>query len=205
MKSTAAVPAATATPELPVTVSFTRRADPAHSVEMTAWIRSGLTMAEGFPGFLGGGWVRPRHGAHEWHMLCRFSSPTTLATWEASSERRWWLGSAQGLAEVTRTERRTGIEGWFDAPVDAAAEIAASSPPPTAPPRWKQAVTIWIVFFPLNLLATVTLGRLLADADVVLRVAVMTLTLTPIMTYLLLPWVTRRLQWWLHGRRWRDR
>jgi antibiotic biosynthesis monooxygenase (ABM) superfamily enzyme len=203
MKSTAAAPAATEIPELPVTVSFTRRADPAHTVEMTAWIRSGLTMAEGFPGFLGGGWVRPRHGADEWHMLCRFSSPATLARWEASPERRWWLGSAQGLAEVTRTERRTGIEGWFDAPVDASAEIAAAVAPaslPAAPPRWKQAVTIWIVFFPLNLLATVTLGALLTDANVVLRVAVMTLTLTPIMVFLLLPWVTRRLQWWLHGR-----
>jgi antibiotic biosynthesis monooxygenase (ABM) superfamily enzyme len=136
-------------------------------------------------------------------MLCRFSSPATLARWEASPERRWWLGSAQGLAEVTRTERRTGIEGWFDAPVDASAEIAAAVAPaslPAAPPRWKQAVTIWIVFFPLNLLATVTLGALLADANVVLRVAVMTLTLTPIMVFLLLPWVTRRLQWWLHGR-----
>ena len=87
---------------------------------------------------------------------------------------------------MTRTERRTGIEGWFDAPVDA--EVAA--PAATTPPRWKQAVTIWLVFFPLNLLATVTLGRLLADVHVVLRVAVMTLTLTPIMTYLLLPWIT---------------
>ena len=204
MESTASVPALAETPQLPVTVSFTRRADPAHAVEMTAWIRAGLTMAENFPGFLGGGWVRPRHGADEWHMLCRFSSPATLAAWEASSERRWWLGSAQGLAEVTRTERRTGIEGWFDAPVDAATELPAS-PVVTAPPRWKQAVTIWLVFFPLNLLATVTLGALLAEANVVLRVAATTLTLTPIMTYLLLPWVTRRLEWWLHGRRWRDR
>jgi antibiotic biosynthesis monooxygenase (ABM) superfamily enzyme len=89
MQSTTPVPAAAETPDLPVTVSFTRRADPAHTVEMTAWIRAGLTMAEGFPGFLGGGWVRPRHGADEWHMLCRFSSPATLAAWEASSERRW--------------------------------------------------------------------------------------------------------------------
>lgn len=194
MERTTPVPMAAETPELPVTVSFTRRADPAHAREMTAWISSGLTMAEDFPGFLGGGWVRPRDGADEWHMLCRFSSPATLAAWEASSERRWWLGSAQGLAEMTRTERRTGIEGWFDAPVDAATEVT----PAAAPPRWKQAVTIWIVFFPLNLLATVTLGALLADANVVLRVAVTTLTLTPIMTYLLLPWVTRRLQRWLH-------
>ena len=194
MSSTTWVPDAAETPELPVTVSFTRRADPAHAMEMTAWIRAGLTMAESFPGFLGGGWVRPRHGAEEWHMLCRFSSPATLAAWEASTERRWWLGSAQGLAEVTRTERRTGIEGWFDAPVEAATELPAG---PGAPPRWKQAVTIWLVFFPLNLLATVTLGRLLADTNVVLRVAVTTLTLTPIMTYLLLPWVTRRLHGWL--------
>jgi len=196
MERTTSVPAAAEIPELPVTVSFTRRADPAHAREMTAWIQAGLTMAEDFPGFLGGGWVRPRDGADEWHMLCRFSSPATLAAWEASAERRWWLGSAQGLAEMTRTERRTGIEGWFDAPVAASAEVPAAA---TAPPRWKQAVTIWLVFFPLNLLATVTLGRLMADVPVVLRVAALTLTLTPIMTYLLLPWVTRKLQWWLQG------
>lgn len=197
-------PAGPVADDVPVTVSFTRRADPAHAVEMTAWIRSGLTLAESFPGFLGGGWVRPRHGADEWHMLCRFSSPATLARWEASPERRWWLGSAQGLAQVTRTERRTGIEGWFDTPLDSATEVPAVPPPPR-PPRWKQAVTIWLVFFPLNLLATVTLGALLADLHVVLRVAALTLALTPLMTYLLLPWVTRRLEWWLAGRRWRDR
>ena len=60
---------------------------------------------------------------------------------------------------------------------------------PGAAPAVKRAVTIWMVFFPLNLLATVTLGRLLADTKVILRVAVTTLTLTPIMTYLLLPWI----------------
>jgi hypothetical protein len=188
----------------PVTVSFTRRADPAHSREMTAWIRAGLTMAESFPGFLGGGWVRPRHGSDEWHMLCRFDSAATLTGWESSPERRWWLGSAQGLAEVTREERRTGIEGWFDAP--STVEALPSTPPaPPRPPRWKQATTIWLVFFPLNLLATVTLGELLAGWPVVLRVAAVTLTLTPIMTYALLPWITRRLGWWLEGRRFRDR
>lgn len=189
------------TTEVPVTVSFTRRADPSHATEMTAWIRAGLTMAESFPGFLGGGWVRPRGSSDEWHMLCRFASPAALATWEASSERRWWLGSAQGLAEMTREERRTGIEGWFDSP--AAVEEITHAPAP--PPRWKQATTIWLVFFPLNLLATVTLGALLADWPVVPRVAVITLALTPLMTYLLLPWITRTLGWWLRGRRWRDR
>ncbi len=187
--------------DTPVTVSFTRRADPAHSTEMTAWIRAGLTMAEGFPGFLGGGWVRPRHASDEWHMLCRFDSAGTLAGWESSPERRWWLGSAQGLAQVTREERRTGIEGWFDAP----SAVESVTPTPARPPRWKQATTIWLVFFPLNLLASVTLGEWLAGWPPVLRVAAVTLALTPIMTYALLPWITRRLGWWLEGRRFRDR
>jgi hypothetical protein len=195
-------PTSLGTQDLPVTVSFTRRADPGHTREMTAWIRAGLGMAENFPGFLGGGWVRPRGESDEWHMLCRFTDHRSLAEWEASPERQWWLRSAQGLAEVTRTERRTGIEGWFDSPV--AAEVSQPVAR-TAPPRWKQATTIWLVFFPLNLLATVTLGRLLDGLPVALRVAVVTLTMTPLMTYLLLPWVTARLDWWLQGRRFRDR
>ena len=114
--------------DLPVTVSFTRRADPGHAREMTAWIRAGLSMAEGFPGFLGGGWVRPRGESDEWHMLCRFADQRSLAAWDSSPERQWWLRSAQGLAEVTRTERRTGIEGWFDAPVAAEVERADGAP-----------------------------------------------------------------------------
>ena len=195
-------PASVASDDLPVTVSFTRRADPGHAREMTAWIRAGLSMAEGFPGFLGGGWVRPRGESDEWHMLCRFADQRALAAWDSSPERQWWLRSGEGLAEVTRTERRTGIEGWFDAPVAAEVSTPAAR---TAPPRWKQAVTIWLVFFPVNLLATVTLGRLLQDTHVVLRVLVITLTLTPVMTYVFLPWVTARLEWWLQGRRFRDR
>jgi len=47
--------------------------------------------------------------------------------------------------------------------------------------------------------------RLLEDLPVALRVAIVTLTLTPMTTYLLLPWVTARLAWWLHGVRWGDR
>ncbi|WP_104523888.1 antibiotic biosynthesis monooxygenase [Blastococcus atacamensis] len=183
--------------DLPVTVSFTRRADPAHAREMTAWIRAGLSMAETFPGFLGGGWVRSRRDADEWHMLARFADHTALSGWEASAERQWWLRSAQGLAEVTRTERRTGIESWFDSPV---AEEVGAAPAPAAPARWKQSITIWLVFFPLNLLATVTLGAALADVHVILRVLVMTAVLTPIMVFVMLPWITARLQWWLQGR-----
>ena len=109
-------------------------------------------------------------------------------------------------------ERRTGIEGWFDAPfathvetrgpasvADAATTGPIQQPIPAAPPRWKQAVTIWLGFFPTNLLASWLLGFVpgFAEWPLVLRVLFATLALTPVMTYLVLPWVTRMLRPWL--------
>lgn len=185
----------TVSPPLPVTVAITRRADPSRTAEMEAWVRAGATLAEDFPGFLGTGWVRPGVGSTEWHMLYRFADAEALRRWEESPQRQWWLSSAQGMVEHTRVERRTGIEGWFDPPQEREVD---EPPAPPAPPRWKQAVTIWLGFFPVSLLSAVTVGQWLADAHVVPRTLVMTLCLTPIMTYLVLPQITRLLRPWLH-------
>ncbi len=182
---------------VPVTVSIARRVDPGRASEMVAWMRAGTALAEAFPGFLGAGWVQSGPGSSEWHMLYRFADAETLRRWEESPQRHWWLSSAQGIVEHTRVERRTGIEGWFDRPQEQ--EVDDLTGPPAPPPRWKQAVIIWLGFFPVSLLAAVTLGHLLAGQHVVVRTLVTTLCLTPLMTYLVLPQVTRALQWWLHG------
>ncbi|HSE69353.1 MAG TPA: antibiotic biosynthesis monooxygenase [Nocardioidaceae bacterium] len=183
---------------LPVTVSITRHAEPAHADQMAAWVHAGSALAERFPGFLGAGWVRPSTGSEEWHMLYRFDSPRSLAAWEASDQRAWWLGAAQGLVGESRKELRTGIEGWFDPPQEH--DVEDLRPQPTAPPRWKQAVMIWLAFFPLSLLTTLVLGRLTPDLATPTRVLVSTIVMTPVMTYLVLPRLTRWLDWWLHGR-----
>lgn len=183
---------------LPVTVSITRHVDPAHADQMTAWVRAGSALAERFPGFLGTGWVRPAPDSDEWHMLYRFESEESLARWEASEQRAWWLGSAQGLVGESLRERRTGIEGWFDEPVQH--DVEDLRPRPQAPPRWKQAVTIWLAFFPLSLAVTLLLGAALPGLATVPRVLVSTVLMTPVMTYLVLPWLTRIFGWWLEGR-----
>lgn len=182
--------------QLPVTVAITRRADPERAAEMAAWVRAGTSLAEDFPGFLGTGWVRPEPGSAEWHMLYRFADAESLRNWEQSSQRQWWLSSAEGFVEHTREERRTGIEGWFDPPQDRPDEPAEKAAPP-APRRWKQAVTIWLGFFPVSLVAAVLLMPHLDGLNVVLRTLISTLCLTPVMTYLVLPRVTRALQPWL--------
>ena len=178
----------------PVTVSVTRHVDPSRSNEMLAWVQAGTSLAEKFDGFLGSGWVRPSEDSADWHMLYRFADTDSLAAWEASPQREWWLEAAQGSVEEKRRERRTGIEGWFDEP----SSVESLSAAPPAPPRWKQMVVIFLVFFPLSLAANVVASRTIADLVLPLRVLISVLVMTPLMTYLFLPWITRKMSWWLH-------
>ena len=180
----------------PVTVSITRHVDPAHTDQMLAWLRAGTQLSERFEGFLGSGWVRPSPDSTEWHMLYRFADPESLEVWEQSSQRRWWLDSASGFVEASRQEKRTGIEGWFDEPTSTSVDDLR--PQPTPPPRWKQMCAIFLVFFPLSVAANFSTSHLLPDLVLPLRVLVSVVVMTPIMTYLALPWITRLLAPWLN-------
>ncbi|GAA3636070.1 antibiotic biosynthesis monooxygenase [Microbacterium awajiense] len=197
-----------AEPGRPITVAIERRIDPSRTAEATSWMQAGTDLAARFDGFLGSGWVRAGEGSDLWYMLYRFRDIPTLEGWEQSGQRAWWLESGAAFASEVRVERRTGIEGWFDAPMatvltDPSSESTATGPVqqpiPSAPPRWKQAVAIWLGFFPTNLLATWLLGFIpgFADLPLVLRVLTATIALTPVMTYFVLPWVTRMLRPWL--------
>jgi len=136
-------------------------------------------------------------------MLYRFADEAALARWQSSPQREWWLASALGLVQETRVEKRTGIEGWFDEPRGK----VVSSTAPSGPPRWKQACVIFLAFTPVNLAAQALLLPLVGGWGLLPRVLVLSLVLIPVMTYLVLPFITRRLQWWLEGRRapWRRR
>ena len=182
----------------PVTVSITRHVDPGREAEMIRWMQAGTTLAEQFPGFLGVGWVRPAPESETWHMLYRFADAQALDVWESSPERLGWRDSAGPLGVVdSRVERRTGIEGWFDDPTNR--DVRDLRLRPTAPPRWKQGVVIWLVFFPLSLLTSWLTGQLLPELALVPRVLGTTLVMTPLMTYVVLPRMTQALGWWLRG------
>ncbi len=181
---------------IPVTVSITRHLDPGREAEMMSWMTAGITLAEKFPGFLGAGWVRPESDSETWHVLYRFADAGSLARWESSHERQWWRDASTGLGVVeSRVEKRTGIEGWFDDPVDA--DVRDLRLPAPAPPRYKQATIIWLGFFPLSLLSTWFLAHHLTGLGILERVLLNTLVMTPLMTYLVLPRMTRALRWWL--------
>jgi antibiotic biosynthesis monooxygenase (ABM) superfamily enzyme len=163
--------------------------------EVTLWVQAGVNLANRYPGFLGSGWVRAAQDSDDWHMLYRFADQRLLDAWESSGERADWLDDGRHLVVESRVERRTGIEGWFDAPGDAPAQQG-----PPAPPRWKQATSIFLGFLPVNLAFTLLITALVpgwADLPTAVKVLLTTLVLTPIMAYWVLPFVTRLLRPWL--------
>jgi antibiotic biosynthesis monooxygenase (ABM) superfamily enzyme len=126
-------------------------------------------------------------------MLFRFADAASLASWEKSPERAWWVASALGLVEHSPEQRRTGIEGWFDEPTSIEVISTASA----SPPRWKQMIAIVVAFYPLSLAANFALSFIDAGWPLWLRVLVLVLIVSPIMTYFALPAVTRALRPWL--------
>jgi len=192
LSASAASPPASAS----VTVSITRSVDPARFTEASEWVQFGINLAHNYPGFLGSGWVRGSEDSATWNMLYRFSNNDSLAAWENSNERTEWLEAGTDLVLDAQVVKRTGIEGWFDT----VQRIPPGVPTPVPPPRWKQAVSIWLGFFPVNLAFTLLIAWLVPgwnDVPTILKVLLTTLALTPLMAYFVLPWVTRLLRPWL--------
>ena len=182
----------------PITVAIERHVDPRRITEATSWTRAGSDLAGRQPGYLGSGFVRAGPDSDLWYMLYRFADAGSLQEWEESAERSRWLESGRDFASTSRVERRTGIEGWFDAP--SATVLAERGGGPAPPPRWKQAVSICLGFYPTSLATMVLLGLLAPGVLALvlpLRLLVTTLLVTPVMVYLVLPQVTRLLGPWL--------
>ena len=181
--------------EGPVTTTVTRRIKPGHEAAYEAFLAGISGAALAFPGYLGVEVFRPTpEGDGEYRTVYRFDSAAHLHAWLDSAERAAWLARAEPhVAGPMRTQVLTGLEGWFTLP-------SQRGVPP--PPRYKMAVVTWVTIFPLITLVVVASAPLLGRLPLVLRLAVTTGVTVPLMTWVVMPRVTRLLGGWLYpGRR----
>lgn len=171
----------------PVTLMVARRVANGRYQDLIAWLREGEQLATDFPGYLGSGVLAPPPGDDEFQIIFRFADEQTLHAWEHSASRSAWLGRGSDLFAHPTEHRVSGIEGWFGATDQ-------------RPPRWKQAVAIWLAFFPVSLLFNFVLEPLLGEMPLLPRVFISTLCLTPLMVYFFIPLSTRLLANWLNSR-----
>jgi hypothetical protein len=165
----------------PVTVTVARRVAPGCERDFEDWYDGIIGAASRFPGFLGAGILRPHAMGGEWHVVYRFADAEDLRRWEASPERAQWLVRAERFAEETGVHRVSGLETWFAMP-------GRTAP---APPRWKMFLVTLAAIVPLVLLMNVLVLPVLSGWPMLARVLVFSGTLTGLMTWVVMPRMTR--------------
>ena len=175
----------------PVTVTVARRVAPGRGGEFERWVDGILEAASSFPGFLGGGALRPGRLGDDWHVVYRFASPAQLERWQSSPEREHWLRRAEELMDETGVHRVSGLETWFSLPGHTA----------PAPPRWKMALVALLAIIPLVLAMNVVVLPHVADWPLLARTLLFSGTLTALMTWVVMPRLTRLFRHFLYGAR----
>lgn len=175
----------------PVTAVASRRVKPGREDEFEEWVSGILSEANGFPGYLGSEVMRPSGPEDdEYRIVFRFDHESNLHAWETSEERRRWLRESRPLLqEEEKVNVLTGLETWFTLP---------SKPGEPPPPRYKMAVVTWLGVFPVVTVIFSVFGRWLEMMPTLLRTLVFTVVMVTLMTYVIMPRMTRLFSFWLY-------
>jgi hypothetical protein len=179
----------------PVTAVFSRRVRPGREAEFEDWAHGVIAAATRWPGHLGAS-VLHEPDSPWYHLVYKFTDRDRFRAWVESEERDHWLGQVERLTEDTEHELQetTGLETWFDLPGPVAA-------PRRPPPRWKMWMVSLAAVYPLVVLFQWVLVPRVERLPLLVKAALFPLVLLTLMTFVVMPLVTRVLRPWLGHRR----
>lgn len=181
----------------PVTVVITRRVKAGREADYEAWLQRLQSDARGLPGYLGVTTQRPAPGTREYVSVLRFETLAALREFEKSELRAKYLAEVTDFVEADAAWKElTGLEFWFTPPAGTVV------PQPSRP---RMALLMIAVVFTLVLV----IGTAVNAAFALLPFAtpyplrlLMTITIeVALMTWWLMPLLTRRLANWIYPRR----
>jgi hypothetical protein len=177
-------------PSVHVTAVITHRVRPGRETGYEEWIKGIATDARSFDGYLGAHILRPELGLSSDHVIVvEFDTCAHLETWMQSETRHAWIERVKPLIREPESIRvLTGLEPWFQLP---------GEPSGPAPKRYKQAILVWIGVAGLSLLLGPVVGSLLASWPEFLRILINTGITVALLTYWVMPFLTRRFKGWL--------
>ena len=178
----------------PVTAVASRRVKQGREQEFEEWASGILAAANEAPGYLGSEVLRPSDNEDddEYRIIFRFDHASNLRAWEDSDERHRWLRKAEPLVHEEKVHVLTGLETWSTLPTK------LGEP---APPRYKMVVVTWLAVFPVVTLIFSLFGQWLNLLPTLLRTLVFTAVMVTLMTYVVMPRMTRLFSFWLYPNR----
>lgn len=174
----------------PVTISISRSVVPGREADYEAWVQGITAQAHKFPGHMGVNVIRPTPPSSEYVTIFRFDTYEQSRAWEESPIRAEWITRLEGITEGEEAvEKGTGLEFWFSLP-----ELPAAHPSPH-----KMAMVLLVVVFILVLSINFILGPVTSGWPHAAKIFAGVFLQVMLMTYLVMPRVTRLLKPWLYG------
>jgi antibiotic biosynthesis monooxygenase (ABM) superfamily enzyme len=162
--------------------------------EYEDWVKGINQAAKEFEGFLGADVIRPRDHEHpEYVVLVRFDTYQNIKKWRESSIYQTWIEKSQDFVtrEETHFQEASGLDLWFTRP-------KAISKKPTQPAYYKKVIMGILAVYPLILLTNLILGPLLKELPQLLGLFISVVAISALLTYPVMPLLTRLLNFWLY-------
>ncbi|HEY9815743.1 MAG TPA: antibiotic biosynthesis monooxygenase [Candidatus Obscuribacterales bacterium] len=181
-------------PDPPVTVDVVQRVKSGKAREFEVLLERIINTASTFEGYLGASVFRPSQSDDgEYRIVFKFDRLDHLKRWEHSALRQQFLAQAKNLTvDAGHFSIITGLETWFTLP-------AKPGVPP--PPRHKMVLVSGIAIFGINQILALLPLTWLAALPALLQLLILVFITTTLMTYVVMPRLTKLLANWLYPRR----
>jgi antibiotic biosynthesis monooxygenase (ABM) superfamily enzyme len=175
-----------------VHVAVTRTVKPGCEAAFEMALHEFVQRSLKLPGQMGVHIIRPARGSDslEYGIIRRFANRYALNAFRTSPEYLEWNQFALGLTEGSgHVEELCGLESWFTLPGQ-----------PLRPlPRWKMAISTYLGVVPVIMGLSLTLGPLVRSWNFVLNNLVFNACVVALLTWVVMPLITRILHHWLHS------
>jgi antibiotic biosynthesis monooxygenase (ABM) superfamily enzyme len=183
---------------LPVTVIVKRIVKKNKIREFEEWLSGISKEVSRQDGSMGIDIIRPpkEESNPEYVIIFRFNNYDNLAKWENSSVRNEWLRKGRELAQADPyVQKLSGLEFWFTPHSSKSSYLV----PVISPPRYKMAiVTIPVIsILLLTLVPQIHLVTEMLFIPYSIRLVIAIIVMVILMTYLIMPLLTRLLRPWL--------
>ena len=172
----------------PIYMVITRRARPGYEAEFEESLRDFFRTSFAHPGVLGASMLLPPPGSdsREFGIVRTFRSKEERDAFYKSPMFRDWEKRAAHMTEGDPVYRQlSGLEAWFRSP--------------NQPPRWKMAVATLVGVYPTGLLLSLTIGHAVHPWPLAARSLALSVCMVILLTWVVMPLVTRALRAWLNA------
>lgn len=155
------------------------------------WMHRIIPVAKGFPGYLGVNILRPDAGTpSDYVIVLHFDKCDHLLKWLNSPERSDLISQARPLIQDKESVQvLTGLETWF---------VLPKRPMRSPPPRYKMALLTWMGVFTTLTVVGRLIQMVLAPFPPLLTQFITVGAVVFILTYLIMPYLTRLFYRWLY-------